>query len=308
MRIVFCLSKRNIRMYLRDRVSVFFSILSMLIVLALMVIFLGNMNGDNVVDALAQFGGVRDTAADEKNAAYLIQMWTLAGILEVNAVTITLTVIGIMVQDEAKGRLASFYMAPVKRIQIALGYILASWLVGTVMCALTLAVGEIYMAVCGHPFLSVKDWIQLLGMIAVNALVYASLSYLLALFIHSESAWSSIFTIIGTLVGFVGAIYLPMSMLPEGVGKVLKCLPVLHGAAMMRTVCTEDAIAKTFDGLPAIAGETFREQMGVSVLIEKNGVSTEVSMQSQLLFLMICAIIAIIVSALISRRRRLQDR
>ena len=78
-----------------------------------------------------------------------------------------------------------------------------------------------------------------------------------------------IFTIIGTLVGFVGAIYLPMSMLPEGVGKVLKCLPVLHGAAMMRTVCTEDAIAKTFDGLPAIAGETFREQMGVSVLIEK---------------------------------------
>ncbi len=308
MKTVFCLSKRNIIIYLRDRVSVFLSILSMLIVLALMVIFLGNMNSENVVDALAQFGGARDTATDKNNATYLIQMWTLAGILEVNAVTITLTVIGIMVQDEAKGRLASFYMAPIKRIQIAMGYIFASWTVGTVMCVLTLAVGEIYMAVCGHPILPIIDWIQLFGMIIINTLVYASLSYLLALFIHSESAWSSIFTIIGTLVGFVGAIYLPMSMLPESVQKVLKCLPILHGAAMMRTVCTKDAIAKTFDGLPAIAGETFQKQMGVSVFIEKSSVSTEISLQSQLLFLLICAIIAIVVSALISRHRRLQDR
>ena len=61
----------------------------------------------------------------------------------------------------------------------------------------------------------------------------------------------------------MGAIYLPMSMLPESVQKVLKCLPILHGAAMMRTVCTKDAIAKTFDGLPAIAGETFQKQMGL---------------------------------------------
>ncbi len=77
---------------------------------------------------------------------------------------------------------------------------------------------------------------------------------------------------------------------------------------MMRTVCTKDAIAKTFDGLSAIAGETFQKQMGVSVFIEKSSVSTEISLQSQLLFLLICAIIAIVVSALISRHRRLQDR
>lgn len=302
------LSKRNIKMYLRDYVSVFFSVLSMLIVLALMVIFLGKMNCENVVDALAQFGGVRDTAVDEKNAAYLIQMWTLAGILEVNAVTITLTVMGTMVQDEAKGRLASFYLTPVRKIQIALGYITASWLVGTVMCTLTLVVGELYMAVCGHPLLDVAAWMKLIGMIALNTLVYASLSYLLALFIHSESAWSSIFTIIGTLVGFVGAIYLPMSMLPDGVSSVLKCLPVLHGAAMMRKICTADAVAKTFEGLPSVAGESFCEQMGVTVMIEHQGASAEILLYQQILFLLICAIIAVAVSVLVTRRRRLRDR
>lgn len=304
MREIYYLLKRNILLYLRDRVSVFFSILSMLIVLALMVIFLGNMNAENVVDALAETGSLRDTAADEKNAAYLIQMWTLAGILIVNAVTITLTVMGTMVQDEVKGRLASFYMEPVKRIKIALGYILSSWIVGIGMCILTLILGELYMAFCGHPLLCAADFLKLCGMIVLNTFVYASLSYFIALFIHSESAWSSIMTIVGTLVGFVGAIYLPMSMLPEGVSRVLKCLPVLHGAAMMRMVCTKDAINQTFAGLPEIAGDTFREQMGASVFMGDR----EIVLFDQILFLLICAIIAIIASVWITKRRKLRDR
>lgn len=291
-------------LYLRDRVSVFFSILSMLIVLALMVIFLGNMNVENVVDALAETGSLRDTVTDEKNAGYLIQMWTLAGILIVNAVTITLTVMGTMVQDEVKNRLASFYMAPVKRIKITLGYILSSWIVGIGMCTLTLILGELYMAFCGHPLLSAADCLKICGMIVLNTFVYASLSYFMALFIHSESAWSSVMTIVGTLVGFVGAIYLPMSMLPEGVSKVLKCLPVLHGAAMMRMVCTKDAVDQTFAGLPEIAGDTFREQMGVSVFMGDR----EIVLLDQILFLLICAIIAIIASAWITKRRKLRDR
>lgn len=304
MREITCLVKRNILIYIRDYVSVFFSVLSMLIVLALMIIFLGDMNSENVVWALEQFGGLRDTAADKKNAEYLIQMWTLAGILEVNAVTIVLTVMGTMVQDEAKNRLASFYTAPVRRLKIALGYIFSSWVVGIGMCMLTLLLGEIYMAVCGHPFLAASDCIRLFGMIVLNTFVYASFAYLLALFIHSESAWSSMLTIIGTLVGFVSAIYLPMSMLPERVGSVLKCLPMLHGAAMMRMVCTKDAIAETFAGLPESAGEMFREQMGVSVFVDGN----EISLQYQILFLLACAIIAIGVSAWVNRGRKLRDR
>lgn len=305
MREIYYLLKRNILLYIRDYVSVFFSVLSMLIVLALMVIFLGNMNSENVVYALAQFGGsARDTAADEKNAAYLIQMWTLAGILIVNAVTITITVMGTMVQDEVKNRLASFYTAPVKRIKIALGYILSSWVVGIGMCVLTLVFGEIYMALCGHPLLVLADCLKLFGMIVLNTFVYASIAYVMALFIHSESAWSSVLTIVGTLVGFVGAIYLPMSMLPEGVSKVLKCLPILHGAAMMREVCTKDAIERTFAGLPESAGDAFRQQMGVSIVIS----GKEVSLHYQILFLAICAIMAIVASAWISKRRKLKDR
>lgn len=304
MREVYYLFKRNLLIYMRDRTAVFFSMLSMLIVLALMVIFLGDMNSENIVDMLTRFGGARDTAEDEKNAAYLIQMWTLAGILEVNAVTITLTVMGTMVRDEAENRLASFYTAPISRLKTALGYIFASWAAGIAMCVLTLIFGEIYEAFCGNPLLGAAECIKLFGLIAVNTLVYASVSYLLALFVHSESAWSSLLTIIGTLVGFLGAIYLPMSMLPENVAGALKCLPVLHGAAMMRRICTDGAVIKTFEGLPEAAGDSFREQMGVSVIMG----GREIQLHYQLIFMAVCAAAAIAVSVWISKRRMMRDR
>lgn len=304
MKEVYYLTKRNTLVFVRDYAAVFFSVLSMLIVLVLMVIFLGRMNSENVVSVLAELGGERDTATDRKNAEYLIQMWTLAGILVVNAVTVTMTVMGTMVQDEETNKLASFFVTPVKRTKIALGYIFSSWIVGVGMCVLTLFVGEVYMALCGHPLLSAADIVKLFLMILLNVFVYSSIAYLLAVFIHSESAWSGLLTIVGTLVGFVGAIYLPMSMLPEGVGKVLKCLPVLHGAAMMRVICTRDAIEKTFAGLPAVAGDAFQEQMGVSVIMGDG----EISLQYQVAFLLAYGIIAIVAAALISKRRKIHDR
>ncbi len=304
MKEISCLVKRNVLVFVRDYSAVFFSVLSMLIVLGLMVIFLGGMNSEAVVNALEEFGGTRDVDRDEANAKYLIQMWTLAGILVVNSVTVTLTVMGGMVQDETRGRLASFYVAPVARIKIALGYMIAAWLIATCMCMLTLVVGEIYMAIQGWPLLPVEAWVKVFGMIMLNAFVYAALGYLLALFVRSESGWSGFLTVIGTLVGFLGAIYLPMSQLPEGVGNVLKCLPVLHGAAMMRVVLTEAAMEETFVGLPEMVTEVFKEEMGVTIMAGGN----EVTLVSQVLFLLAYGIIAIVIAAVISKRRKVRDR
>lgn len=181
MREILYLTKRNSLVFLRDRKAVFFSILSMLIVLGLMVIFLGSMNSQNLVELLQQYGGKRDLAQDEENARALIQMWTLAGILVVNSVTVTLTVIGTMVQDEEQSRLASFYVTPVKRGKLVLGYVLAAWLTGAALSMLTLAVGEIYMLSQGWGLLPAPVLAAMCGMILLNTFVYASLGYLMAM-------------------------------------------------------------------------------------------------------------------------------
>lgn len=298
------LMKRNILIYMRDRGTVFYSILSTLIILGLMILFLGDMNSRDIVYALEQMGGVRDAEADRANADYLVMMWTLAGILVSNTVTVTMTVMGCMIKDEDDRRLASFYVAPVKRIYVALSYIFSAWLIGIIMCLITLAAFQGYMVLIGQTLLAGTAWLQLLGMIALNSFVYASAAYLIALFVHSMSAWSGLLTVIGTLVGFVGAIYLPMAALPEKVADVLKCLPVLHGAAMMRVVCTAEAVDTAFAGLPADAVEVFREKMGITVVMGNGPVAFPV----QAGYLFALGLVFIAAAALISRKRSLYDR
>ena len=298
------LIKRNIMIFMRDRGRVFFSVLSMLIILGLMILFLGNMNSRDIVAALEELGGVRDAEADKANADYLILLWTLAGIFVSNAVTVTMTAMGSMVEDEASRRLASFYVAPVKRLYIALGYIFSAWFIGMIMCLVTLAAAQGYMALTGLVPLTRTACLQLFGMIALNTFLYAAIAYLIALFVRSVGAWSGLLTVIGTLVGFVGGIYLPMAALPEKVAAVLKCLPVLHGAAMMRGVCTAEAVETTFAGLPSEAVEVFQESMGITVVMGDG----PVSFQAQAGYLFALGIVVIAVAAVISRKRSLYDR
>ena len=90
----------------------------MIIVIGLMVFFLGDMNVDAITNLLAEFHE-RDTAADAQNAKLLVLVWTCAGILSINAVTVTLSAYSVMIKDRVGGKLSSIYTAPVNRGIIA---------------------------------------------------------------------------------------------------------------------------------------------------------------------------------------------
>lgn len=261
------LVKRDCLVFIRDRAAVFFSMMSMLIVLLLMVVFLGDMNVETITSYLSQYGGTRDAVLDKENATVLVQLWTIAGILIVNAVTVTLTVIGVMVNDMENHRLSSFYTAPVSKSKVAAGYIISAILIGTFFCLITLVLAELYVVYSGGAFLSVSAAWKVVLNIVLNVCLFSVVMYLAALFVKSSGAWSGVATIVGTLVGFVGAIYLPMGMLPSGVAKVLKFTPILHGTSLMRDIICKDAITNTFTNMPQEFIDTYRETMGIDIVI-----------------------------------------
>jgi multidrug/hemolysin transport system permease protein len=298
------LVKRNILVYTRDRSNVFFSLLSMLIIIGLMVIFLGKMNADGVVNLLDQYGGVRDTIADRANAEQLVVLWTLAGIVVVNSVTITLMMVGIMVDDEAQKRLSSFYVSPVKRSLFVMGYIISAIIMGIIICILTVTIGEVYIGITGGTLLTVGSMGKILLYIVLNVFTSASMVFLMANFVHTISAFSGLSTIVGTLVGFMAAIYLPMGMLPEKVQSVLKCFPLVHGCSFMRELFTEQIIADTFINCPEQVMNEYKEYMGMTIIVNNSVVSNSIKME----FLVISGIIFIGISAVIQRRRNVMSR
>lgn len=298
------LVKRNILTYIRDRAAVFFSLLSMFIVLMLMLVFLGKMNSDQIVSLLQEYGGKRNLAVDKANAEELIRQWTIAGILVVNSVTVPITMVGIMVNDKEKNKLQSFYVAPVSRGVIALGYILASMLVSTVICLLTLAISQGYIVWSGGTVLVWDMILRMTGVIIVNVFTYSSLMYLVALFTGSSSAWSGLATVVGTLVGFVGGIYLPMGFLPANVQNVLKCIPVLHGTSLMRSLSCQEILKQTFQGLPGQVSSQYKTYMGISIQIKEQTLNG----QTEIVFLLCVGALLLAVATYVTRLRAVGDR
>ncbi len=304
MREIAAMTKRNLFVYFRNRSTVFFSVLSALILLGIMVIFLGSSASTDLTDVLNKYGKNRDAAADTQNAAQLIRLWILGGMLGVNSVTVSLTSIGAMVQDEECGRLTAFYAAPVRRLYLTLGYIFSAWACGMLICLVTLGAGELFFVLKGFPAFDLQTNLKLTGILMLNVFVFSAIGYLMALFIHSASAWSGMLTVIGTLVGFAGGTYISVGSMSAGLQTVLKCLPVLHGTAMLRRVCTDAAAKVLFDGLPDAVLPVFQEKMGI---VLKQG-TAEISTGSQVGFLLLWAAAAIAAAAVIGKNRKTKDR
>jgi multidrug/hemolysin transport system permease protein len=298
------LVKRNILVYTRNRANIFFSLLSMIIIIGLMAIFLGKMNADGVVELLEEYGGVREAARDRANAEQLILMWTLAGIVVVNSVTITLALVGIMVEDEDQNKLSSFFVTPVNRTLLVIGYIISAILMGIIMCTLTVVIGEIYVFITGGLLLSIIQIVKILFYIILNVFTSASMVFLLANSVHSLSSFSGLSTIVGTLVGFMAAIYLPMGMLPNKVQMVLKCFPLLYGCSFMRDTFTSKMMATTFVGIPKEVTRSYKEYMGMTVTWNDEVINNT----TKIAIMIISGILFIGISALLQKRRNVMKR
>lgn len=294
---------RNLKIYFRDRGAVFFSLLSMLIVILLMTFFLGDMMADSTVRILGEFPG-RNELTDKTNAGLLVLSWNFAGILSINAVTVTLAVYAVMIKDRVSGKLNSIYTAPVSRGIITAGYIAAAWVASVVVCLVTLMITEIYGMMKGMDAFSVLTHIQILGLIMVNSFVYASFMYLLAMITRTEGAWSGIGTVVGTLVGFLGGIYIPIGDLSETVGTIMKCTPVIYGTSMFRSVMTRDIVELTFSGVPEEVLEEYRIVTGIHLEV----FDKTIGITEEWIGLLICGIILLIAGIMMLQYGRKSDR
>ena len=297
------ITSRNLKQYLRDKGAIFFSLLSMFIVILLMFFFLGDTAADGITNILAQFPG-RDAARDKENANLLILAWTCAGMVCINAVTVSTASLSYMIKDRENGKLNSIYTAPVSRLTIAAGYVLAAWISSVIICTATLLISEIYCVSQGMAAFSALSHLKLMGIIAANSFTYAALMYLVAALVKSSGAWGGLGTIIGTLVGFLGGIYFPIGELSGGVAAIIKCTPVIHGSALFRKEMTEAVMADTFSGLPSEVATEVNRVMGMELTISEHVLTGA----EELAILLICGVVFLAAGAAVARFSKKTDR
>ena len=77
------------------------------------------------------------------------------------------------------------------------------------------------------------------------------------------NAFSTASTILGTLIGFLTGIYIPIGVLPESIGWVIKLFPVSHAALLFRHVFMAEPMSATFANVPESVVAAFNTEMGM---------------------------------------------
>ena len=278
---------RNLKIFFRDKSAVFFSLLAVFIIIALYVLFLGDM--------------VASSVPNVENSRFLMDSWIMAGLLAVISITTTMGAFEIMVNDKSRNISKDFYSAPLKRSAIGGGYIISAFIIGIIMSLIALVLVELYILSGGGKLLPPGSIFQAFALIILSVVSSSSIVFFLVSFFKSQSAFSTAATIIGTLIGFLTGIYIPISALPESVRLVIKIFPVSHSAVLFRQIFMKAPTALAFDGATEQTILSFHESLGV---IFRFG-ETTVSPLASIIYLMFTAVLFFTLAVLnLSRKSR----
>lgn len=277
MNILYQLVVRNLRLYLRDKAAVFFSFLSVIIIILLYVLFLGAMQ----IDSLSSYFGVVD------GIDWLVSSWIMAGLLTVSTVTVPLTAIGTLIQDRENGMIMDFYTSPIDRRILALSYLISSWIIGFIMVVFNFIIGQLYVVFNGGEILGIIPTFQILGVVLLSIITFSSFFFYIALFMKTRNAFGILSTLVGTFIGFLGGIYIPIGVLDENVQLIMNLLPTAHSVTILRNIYMKEAIDLVFSNAPQAAFENYSNIYGLEVSIGSFEMTTLYMIASMIVFSLI---------------------
>lgn len=237
------LVERSLKIFLKDKASVFFSLLAPLIVLGLYLLFLGDIQTDGIK---AAFEGA---PIEEKSLKNFVDAWMLAGVVSVVCVTVSFSVQGITVQDREKGVLNDMLASPISRGIIDISYLISNFVVTLCICLIVLAVAFVYVAITGWT-LSFVDVVLLIALTIMSVLSASVISTLVGLAFRTSSQHSAFVGIISAVIGFVMGAFMPLSAFPKGVQYVTLFVPATYSAALYRNLFMRGALEKIDAVLP----------------------------------------------------------
>lgn len=220
------LTSRNIRLYFKDKMTFFISLITPIILLVLFITFLKNTMESSLIN------GVQGYTLDDKLVHAFSGGWLFSSVLSVSCVTISFCS-SMYVQDKLSGASLDFAVAPVKKSTLRLSYVLSNLFSTLIVCLILFVLGLIYLAIVGF-YLTFTDILFIL----LNILLTASFGTLLANFIwnfvSSQGAVSGICTLVSSLYGFICGAYMPINSMGNAMKIFASFLPGTYSSVLFR--------------------------------------------------------------------------
>ena len=211
MNIIGALWFRNIKIFVRNRVQLAFTII--------MPFFF-----------LFVFSSVFKIENIENPVNYM-----LAGIVITTVFQTSLTIATSTIDDIVSGFMKEVLVSPVKRSQIAAGQLLSAATIATLQGIIILFIGYFI----GLKFTSWITPFAVIGVMIMVGLVFSGLGLYLAALVKNSQTFQVVVTAITMPLTFLCGAYIPLSMLPNVLQYVAYLNPMTYTTAFFRTIILE---------------------------------------------------------------------
>ncbi len=271
---------RNIKVYLKDKMAIVFSMLTQIIVLGLYLLFLKNNYVDEIKYSLEGFGNlVTDSDID-----MLVNSWLVSGVIGTSVVTVALNSLGVMVSDRHNKISYDYTAAPVKGSTVVLSYFTGAVINTFLISAILLTAGLIFIGASGSFLYSVTDIINIYLVTALGSVSATLILMFIVSFFKKNSTLSSFSALVSATIGFIIGAYIPVSQFSESVQTAVNLVPGSHIAGLMRNILVTPAIDNISDALGGIDNGAFAESTKNVFAINLNIFGNEIGIKFMMAF------------------------
>lgn len=240
---------RHIKLFLKDKASVFFSLLSVFIIITLYLLFLS----ENITSSLPVF--------DDRNAFAFL--WMFSGVLAVTTATASLGALGKCMEDRVSKKSEDLLITKISNQTLASSYIYYSFIIGVIFTLLLFIGGFVYTWLVFNLFLPLSFSIALI--LLISTLIHTLIFYLIISSLKTMSAFTGFSTLVGTLIGFLAGIYVPIGGLPSYLQKIMILFPATQVTALLRSTLMKDILVPIKELVPDSAYENIIKTLGVEL-------------------------------------------
>ncbi|MDY0295560.1 MAG: ABC transporter permease [Acholeplasmataceae bacterium] len=225
------LVKRNTLAFLRDKAAVFFSLLSVIILLALYFLFIGRQYTSDL------------TMVSDEMKTFLSTSVIMGGVLVINTVSLSLGVMGNIITDLQFKKIDAFLVTPVKRYKIILSYYVTSIVITVVLTLIMWILTVVYVGIFSGYWYTFLTILTVSGLLIFYTFISATLMIFLTTILKSVNAFGALSGILGTFIGFVSGIYMPLFVLGKSMAYVASLVPFTHMTILLKQVLLKEPYA-----------------------------------------------------------------
>ncbi len=237
---------RNNKLYFKDKMQFFLSLITPLILIVLFLTFLGNVYKESLLAFVPE--GI--TISSEIVNVFA-SSWLFSSILATSCITVAFCS-NVMVLDKLNKANLDFKITPTKKTTLQVGYLISNFISTFIICLIVFAVSIIYFAIAGWYF-SFVDILMIFVNIIISVLMGSLGASIVMSFVNSQGALSAICTLISSMYGFLCGAYMPISQFSTGIQNFVGFIPGTYTTIIFRNYYMRGIVDELGKTLPVEA-------------------------------------------------------